>query len=283
MINAQIAAQRLKKLRVDKGLSHQKLSEALSDFGVDVSPRSLMNYESAAKDEFHSKSQSISKMNASTLVALAEFFDVSTDYLLGLNDAPTADIEVQAITDYTGLSVESVKILHIQNLLREIAKSTNANSNNDTKYVGVDTYLLFAVNILIEKFCNTDFFKNFLNYLYSNEIELYNPLPYLIGELMKSDAPTLNRLAIIIEKYEKSLEDKKRADHRLIDPWLNKNPDSNTDFDIITNSFILLNRRLGIDPRPFPINDTTTEAVSMLMLQQTLKRIKDQLHDSPDE
>lgn len=45
------------------------------------------------------------------LVAIADYFGVTPDFLLGFSDAKTNDIEVQAVCDRTGLSVKAVKEL----------------------------------------------------------------------------------------------------------------------------------------------------------------------------
>lgn len=51
--------------------------------------------------------------NADKIVEMAKFFDVSTDYLLGVSTCRKADTELKAICDYTGLSEESINLLHI--------------------------------------------------------------------------------------------------------------------------------------------------------------------------
>ena len=50
--------------------------------------------------------------NIEQLCTLAEYFDTTTDYLLGRADARTNNQEIRSICDYTGLSEESVKNLH---------------------------------------------------------------------------------------------------------------------------------------------------------------------------
>lgn len=54
----------------------------------------------------------------------AKCFKVSSDYLLGLSDAPTSDKDLQFICDYTGLSINTI------NNLREL-KSNNQYANGD--------------------------------------------------------------------------------------------------------------------------------------------------------
>lgn len=47
-----------------------------------------------------------------TLANIAKAYNVSTDYLLGLNEEKTADMNVQSMCRYTGLNEKSVEILH---------------------------------------------------------------------------------------------------------------------------------------------------------------------------
>lgn len=88
-----IMAERLKQLREEKGLSHEKLSKALFDqYGVKISSDSLINYEVA--DAGHTKAYKNQGMRVEYLRCLADFYGVSADYILGqINDpcrAPSA-------------------------------------------------------------------------------------------------------------------------------------------------------------------------------------------------
>lgn len=51
--------------------------------------------------------------NAEKLAVISKFFNVSADYLLGLSDIPSRDINLSAVCDYTGLSEEAVTMLHV--------------------------------------------------------------------------------------------------------------------------------------------------------------------------
>lgn len=49
------------------------------------------------------------------LVELAKHYSVSTDYLLGLSDVRTTEIEVKAICEYTGLTESTILKIHEMN------------------------------------------------------------------------------------------------------------------------------------------------------------------------
>lgn len=68
---------RLRELRLQRGYTHQELAELL-----EVNIRQIARYESGVTDP-----------SSRVLTRIAEVFDVSADYLVGLSDTPYPDIE----------------------------------------------------------------------------------------------------------------------------------------------------------------------------------------------
>ncbi|MBQ8264306.1 MAG: hypothetical protein IJY96_06000 [Oscillospiraceae bacterium] len=111
-----ITAQRLRELRERKGYSHSVLAdkfnrmyENLSYTDKDGQKRSISLSESALKsfevgDKPHSKRLAGDGMGIRYLRCLADFYDVSADYLLGLSDFETQDIELAIFQERFGLS-----------------------------------------------------------------------------------------------------------------------------------------------------------------------------------
>lgn len=107
-----VLAKRLKELRESRGLTLAGLSKALTEkYGIQISKESLTNYE--VVDSFHSKARKNEGMSVKYLRCLADFYDVSTDYLLGLIDPDnsTADEKLRMVSEYTGLSNKAIQNL----------------------------------------------------------------------------------------------------------------------------------------------------------------------------
>lgn len=107
-------AQRLKECRKEKGLSHERLANELKEkYDIDISSGVLKNYEISEK--YHAKFTAGFGMNIKYLYTLADFYNVSTDYLLGRTDKKSVDPNIRAIGEFTGLSDEAVGILEFLN------------------------------------------------------------------------------------------------------------------------------------------------------------------------
>lgn len=110
-----LTAIRLKECRKLKGFSHDKLAETLqTEYGIKISGAVLKNYEVRTlpgADEFHSKKDAVAGMNIEYLYTLADFYSVSTDYLLGRTGVKSPDPNIKSVCDFTGLSEIAVKTL----------------------------------------------------------------------------------------------------------------------------------------------------------------------------
>ena len=142
-------SRRLKALREEKELSHQKLSEI-----TEINKQSLINYERAGKEEgseYATRADAFGGMSVNNAVALAKTFGVSTDYFLGLSDIKSPDADIQAICTYTGLSEKAVKQLH---------ENQNSLDPECKKEAG-------AISALLENKTGRQTLNNLYNYLFT--------------------------------------------------------------------------------------------------------------------
>ena len=102
-----VMAERLRELREAQKLSHEKLSKTLSEkYGIKISSDSLMNYEFSKGG--HSKTFKNMGMRVEYLYCLADFYGVSTDYILGISDVKSPDPSLQAVVEYTGIPEDAL-------------------------------------------------------------------------------------------------------------------------------------------------------------------------------
>ena len=59
------------------------------------------------------------------IIKYAQFFGVSSDYLLGLSNAESTDKDIQFISKYTGLSDEAIEVLHFYKNFEKICPTIN--------------------------------------------------------------------------------------------------------------------------------------------------------------
>lgn len=88
-----IFGKRLFELRESRGESQQELADSMG-----ITRQSLSRYELGERTA-----------NIDLLKKIAEHYDVSADYLLGLTNNATTDANVQSVCKYTGLTDEAVR------------------------------------------------------------------------------------------------------------------------------------------------------------------------------
>ena len=86
---------RVKELRNQAELSQQDLADALRV------KRETVKFWEAGERYF----------KAADIIALAQFFNVSADYILGLSANPTADHDLDYVCNYTGLSIPAIEAI----------------------------------------------------------------------------------------------------------------------------------------------------------------------------
>lgn len=133
-------AKRLKALRDEKGLSHVSLSKELKEkYGISISKDSLINYEISEDNRTRAQDFPNLKMKVEYLLVLADYYGVSTDYLLCQTDTKSPIIELRQTCDYTGLSERAALGLNLNknadNPLRELIDLIAADSISNTDFI----------------------------------------------------------------------------------------------------------------------------------------------------
>lgn len=116
----------LSELRKEKGLKREDLANLLG-----CSAAAIGNYENDNRSP-----------DFDTLVRIADYFNTTTDYLLGRTETKTVETNIRSVCDYTGLSDKAVEYL-------------NFCSSECMKSRGTET----------------DLFTGFLNYLITTNLE----------------------------------------------------------------------------------------------------------------
>lgn len=123
-----LTKERLEDLRKEKKLSFEQLSKQLAERGTIISHTNLRNYE--INDPLHSLHNRTRSMSIEYLVAFADFYDVSVEYLLGFSNSRKQ--EYHDISEQLGLCDGAIDEL--------IRCKENSGSEDDPKiYAQKDT------------------------------------------------------------------------------------------------------------------------------------------------
>jgi transcriptional regulator with XRE-family HTH domain len=93
----------------------------------DVSNKTLADYLSISQQAVNLYANGNSLPTVDKLVKIAEFFNVSLDYLVGLSDISSKDINIQGISKRFGLSEQAVEVLRLYG-------KTTANNSEWSKF-----------------------------------------------------------------------------------------------------------------------------------------------------
>ena len=126
-----LTKERLEDLRKEKKMSFEQLSKQLAERGVNISHTNLKNYE--INDPVHPLYGRTRSMSIEYLVAFADFYDVSVEYLLGLSNSRKQ--EYHNISEQLGLCDGAIEEL--------IRCKEDSNREEDPKiYAQQDTAIL---------------------------------------------------------------------------------------------------------------------------------------------
>lgn len=126
-----------------------------------------------------------------TLIKIADYFETTTDYLLGRTENRTTDIEIQAISEYTGLNENSVNCLHS---LKQCLDETQAE---------------------YKKLCSEKDMDQFEEYLMVSDIDIDDNTLELINSLLTVEGSMLiegigeyiHELKVTVGQYKEAIQD----------------------------------------------------------------------------
>ena len=131
-------ATRLRELTEETGVSQTELAAAIGVTRQAVNSYTLGN----------------TVPNSDVLINIARYFNVSTDYLLGISDVKSVNVTLKEICEMTGLSEKSITIL--QNILKLQKKS----------YINMLNFLIEETDFVLQDFGGYRFYNSTLRSMY---------------------------------------------------------------------------------------------------------------------
>ncbi|MCI6651807.1 MAG: helix-turn-helix domain-containing protein [Ruminococcus sp.] len=167
MCDENITVIRFREL-VNKEKSRESIAKKMTEQGLNCNTSTITKHYNGDRT-----------ISTEYVIKYAKYFGVSTDYLLGLSDVASTDIEIKAICEYTGLTEEALKNITYEDFIVEFTNDLFTNNNMHYFIVlghEIDKYLLSCAKEIgdyREIICNKSYkqmsFKDIAN-LYSNTI-----------------------------------------------------------------------------------------------------------------
>ena len=99
--------ERLGDLISKKGITQAELAKVTG-----IGQSRLSDYIAGKQIDKENDERLYAAPDCATVITLAKFFSVSTDYLLGVSKEPSPSMDIRTVCDYTGLSGTSAEYLH---------------------------------------------------------------------------------------------------------------------------------------------------------------------------
>lgn len=126
----------------------EKLTENKRDIDYKLSDKKQAEQMGIPYPTFNKYKYNTAECPISAVVKMAKYYNVSTDYLLGLQKEPTDDPNVIAVTKYTSLSKDAAEKLH------RIGLKNKATANSDTLSLLIeDEDFEYFLSLLSAKMC----------------------------------------------------------------------------------------------------------------------------------
>lgn len=206
-----VFSRRLRSLIEEKNISKQKLADEIG-----VSRQAISQYCDGS-----------TVPNADKLLKIAEYFNVSLDFLVGKTEAKTNDKDVQFICDYTGLNEVSVRILnefkrfHDFDFLNYLIKSSEISIGVDDYKATVerDSVFLKHAPIDLNKYFDIE------EYIYSSENK-YDKIAESLKRTLRSCLSVIDSVDLhyfrIIDSFKDCLNDFTAGKQKEIDRMRNQ-------------------------------------------------------------
>lgn len=146
----------------------KKLIDACGKTREEIAKDPIINCDTSTVTKHYNGDRNVS---AEYILKYALYFNVSTDYLLGLSDTPSTDKDIQFICDYTGLTKESVEKLHNDKFYED--RNIPEEEKNNLKKI-YESEILFLNKLITENYLK-EVSQNYANYLECYELENSKP------------------------------------------------------------------------------------------------------------
>lgn len=191
MFNVKEMGERIRKLRGKR--SQDECAKALG-----ISRGALSFYENGDR-----------KPDADVIYMMAEYFEVSADYILGLSQEPNASLEIQAINKLTGLSKKSIDVISLLGSNYRNALNLFIENDNFGVFIAALSQIIKFSNIGYEEFIKSAYDSRYggSDFIFFDKGEKYSFIEkYINDNILLNQFQASKTLNIIQEELTSNKE-----------------------------------------------------------------------------